>query len=289
MVEEHLKNYLNYLIIKGYSEETSIHRTRQIKDFLEHHHKEITQITSSDIIRYSRYLKDRPNKVNGNAIKITTVFHHIRAIELFYEMLLDTKEINTAPEINITYPKNYQSDYVREILTQEEVEALYQVAGKQETIILHLAYGCGLRVGELTTANRQDFYLKENFLIVPKGKFNKRRIVPLTERMSEDLNLFFSTERLQGEAVILNSKGDQMQEWTYNSTLKTLLKKTGISEERIQKLSIHSLRHSIATHLIENGMELEKVRDFLGHSQLETTEVYTHITINQLNSLQDDS
>lgn len=73
-----------------------------------------------------------------------------------------------------------------------------------------------------------------------------------------------------------------MQEWTYNSTLKKLLKKINVPEERIKKIGIHSLRHSIATHLLENGMELEKVRDFLGHSQLETTEIYTHINKNQL-------
>src|SRR5690606_30460548 len=108
------------------------------------------------------------------------------------------------------------------------------------------------------------------------------------EKVKNEIDFFLSTEvenRQDKNAVILNSKGFRMQEWTYNKILKKLLKKIKIPEERIRKISIHSLRHSIATHLLENGMELEKVRDFLGHSQLETTEIYTHINKNQLNNL----
>ena len=76
-----------------------------------------------------------------------------------------------------------------------------------------------------------------------------------------------------------------MQEWTYNSILKNLLKRIKIKQDRINKISIHSLRHSIATHLLENGMELEKVKDFLGHNQLETTQVYTHVSADQLKNV----
>ena len=76
-----------------------------------------------------------------------------------------------------------------------------------------------------------------------------------------------------------------MQEWTYNSLLKRMLKAIGIDTERIKKIGIHSLRHSVATHLLENGMELEQVREFLGHEQLETTQIYTHISQTQLNEI----
>lgn len=122
-------------------------------------------------------------------------------------------------------------------------------------------------------------------MIVPKGKYSKRRIIPFTEKMKEDLLFFLSIETTQESALILNTKGTRMQQWTYNSLLKHLIKSIGIEPEQIKKIGIHSLRHSVATHLLENGMELEQVREFLGHEQLETTQIYTHISQTQLNEI----
>jgi integrase/recombinase XerD len=301
MIDEILKDYYNYLLIKGYIEETSRKRYHDVKEFLEITGKNIENITEADIYNYYEKEKIRNNKNTGKPINIKTIFHQIRAIELFFEMLYELGKLPELLQINIQYPKNYENDFVREILTQQEIQQIYNLADEKKKVILNLAYGCGLRVAELVAVNKEDLYLKENLLIVPKGKNSKRRIVPFTEKIRKDFEEFiFSSEterfvnsneknknyREQNKnSLITNSKGDRMQEWTYNSTLKTLLKKIKIPEERIKKISIHSLRHSIATHLLENGMELEKVRDFLGHSQLETTEIYTHINKNQLKNL----
>ena len=281
-----LKEYLNYLIIKGYNEETSHTRTGQVKDFFDFIKLSFEQIKEEHINHYYYYLKQRPNKkYKEKTISLNTVIHHIRAIELYFEMLYDTGKLKEPLQINISYPRNYQSDFKREFLSQEEIEKLYKVANPLETIIIHLAYGCGLRVAELVAVTKQDIYTKETILIVPKGKFNKRRIIPLTERISNDLQEYMSSPFGGQGAFILNSKGRKMQEWTYNSILKNLLKRIKIKQDRINKLSIHSLRHSIATHLLQNGMELEKVRDFLGHNQLETTQVYTHVSADQLKNV----
>lgn len=288
MIEETTKEYLNYLLIKGYNAETSRKRYNDVKDFLQITAKPIEQITEKDIDQYYQKEKIRNNKITGKQINIKTIFHQIRAIELFYEMLFELGKLPELLQINIQYPKNYENNFVREILTQSEIKQIYEISELKEKVILNLSYGCGLRVAELVAVNKEDLYLKENLLIVPKGKFNKRRIIPITEKVKKEIDFFLSNEvenKQDKNAVILNNKGDRMQEWTYNSTLKNLLKKIKISEERIKKISIHSLRHSIATHLLENGMELEKVRDFLGHSQLETTEIYTHINKNLLNNL----
>ena len=289
MTNDNLQNYLNHLITKGYNGETSHTRTGQVKEFLEFTKLEINQITSLEIIKYYNYLKQRPNKKTGKPLNPNTILHHIRAITLFFEMLFDTGEIAEIPEINIKYPKDFENDFVREIITQEEVEKLYKKADILETIILNLAYGCGLRVSELVAVTKEDIYLKENILIVPKGKFNKRRIIPLTQRISDDLSHYLEQIQNHQTYFIINSKGGKMQEWTYNKMLKKLLQKIKIPQKRIDKITIHSLRHSIATHLLENGMELEKVRDFLGHSQLETTQTYTHISMNQLINLKNDT
>ena len=289
MTNDTLQNYLDHLITKGYNEETSHTRTGQVKEFLAFTKLEINQITSLEIIKYYNYLKQRPNKKTGKPLNPSTVLHHIRAIELFFIMLFDTGELAEIPEINIKYPKDFENDFVREIITQEEVQKLYKKADILETIILNLGYGCGLRVSELVAVTKQDIYLKENILIVPKGKFNKRRIVPLTQKISDDLNDYLEQIQTNQTYFIINSKGTKMQEWTYNKMLKKLLQKIKIPQKRIDKITIHSLRHSIATHLLENGMELEKVRDFLGHSQLETTQTYTHIAMNQLINLKNDT
>ena len=288
MTNDYLQIYLNHLITKGYNSETSLTRTQQVNEFLDFTKLEINTITSLEILKYYNYLKKRPNKRTGKPLNPNTILHHIRAIELFFILLFDTGELDQIPEISLKYPKDFESDFVREILSQEEVKKIYKVANKLETIIVHLGYGCGLRVSELVAVTKEDIYLKERFLIVPKGKFNKRRIVPLTEKISNDLGDYLQ-EIVNQKTFIINSKNTKMQEWTYNKMLKKLLQKTQIPEERIYKITIHSLRHSIATHLLENGMELEKVRDFLGHSQLETTQTYTHISMNQLINLKNDS
>jgi integrase/recombinase XerD len=290
MTNETLKNYLNYLIIKGYNQETSHTRTGQVREFLDFIKLPFQQINQEHINQYYYYIKQRPNKkYKEKTISINTVTHHIRAIELYFEMLYDTGQLKEPLQININYPRNNHSDFKREFLSQDEIKKLYKVANPLETIIIHLAYGCGLRVAELVAVTKQDIYTKENILIVPKGKFNKRRIIPLTEKISTDLQEYMSSPFGGQGAFILNSKGHKMQEWTYNKILKQLLKRIKIKQDRINKISIHSLRHSIATHLLQNGMELEKVRDFLGHSQLETTQTYTHTSMNQLINLKNDS
>lgn len=287
MMEETLKDYYNYLLIKGYRESTARKRYNDVREFLEFIGKDFRKIIEQDVLKYYEFLKQRPNKITGTGtLKPNTILQNILSITGFYEMLYNLGKLPELLQINISYPKNYENNFVREIVTQEEIKNLYEIAELKEKIILNLAYGCGLRVAELVAVNKEDLYLKENLLIVPKGKFNKRRIVPFTEKIRKDFEEFiFSSEK--EKYLITNSKGDKMQEWTYNSTLKKLLKRIKIKEERIKKISIHSLRHSIATHLLENGMELEKVRDFLGHSQLETTEIYTHINKNQLKNLKE--
>lgn len=291
MTEEITREYYNYLIIKGYVEETARKRYLDIKEFLEFADKDFSKITEQDVLKYYEFLQQRTNKVTGTGtLHIKTIYDIILGISGFYEMLYELGKLPELLQINIPYPKNYENDFVREIVTQEEIKNLYEIAELKEKVILNLAYGCGLRVAELVAVNKEDLYLKENLLIVPKGKNSKRRIIPITEKVKKEIEFFLSTEvenRKDKNAVLLNNKGFRMQEWTYNSTLKKLLNKLQLSEERIKKISIHSLRHSIATHLLENGMELEKVRDFLGHSQLETTEIYTHINKNQLKNLKD--
>jgi integrase/recombinase XerD len=129
-------------------------------------------------------------------------------------------------------------------------------------------------------------------VIVEKGKNNKRRIIPISEKIKEELQEFIIVQskmynvQSTENALFLNIESRRMQTGSFNLILKKLLKKTEFGQKftklELQKIGIHTLRHSIATHLLENGMKLEQVQYFLGHNQIETTEIYTHINQQQL-------
>ncbi len=161
-----------------------------------------------------------------------------------------------------------------------------------------MAYGCGLRATELQNCNIEDIKLREKILIVPKGKGNKRRVIPMSNGVVKDLSNYYYNERealTQGRdyklnasnqnAFMLHSRGGRMMDDTYNKHLKILIERTENETIKEKQITIHCLRHSIATHLLEQGIAVEQVRIFLGHSQLETTQIYTHISKQQLKEL----
>ena len=137
--------------------------------------------------------------------------------------------------------------------------------------------------------------LREKILIVPQGKGNKRRVVPMSSGVVKDLADYHYNERkaLTGErnykpgenAFMLNKTGRRMQKWTFNGRLKEIIERTGNEAIKEKQITTHNLRHSIATHLLEQGMPVEQVRAFLGHSQLETTQLYTRVSDRQIKDL----
>jgi integrase/recombinase XerD len=154
-----------------------------------------------------------------------------------------------------------------------------------------MAYGCGLRVSEMVQSNIEDIRLKESILIVPRGKGNKRRTVPMSTGVTKELSDYFFNERIHYNATVqkafmVHSRGGRMQKYTFNKILQKLIKRTKNKEIQEKQISIHNLRHSIATHLLEQGVPLEQVRQFLGHSQLESTEIYTRVSQKQLENLE---
>lgn len=146
-----------------------------------------------------------------------------------------------------------------------------------------------MRANEVSQLNKEDLRLTENLVIVQKGKNSKRRLVLINDTISNELQeIIFSIEPKQKE-LFINSKANRMQHWTLNKLLKKIILRTDFGKEfttkELNKIGIHSLRNSIATHLLENGMALEQVQIFLGHSHIESTEIYTHVTQNQINNM----
>lgn len=294
--QEQAENYKNHLDILGLKPETTQARYLYLKEFFSWLEKlqiyQLQEITPKQIANYNDYLKNKISTRTGQNIKQKSIYDHMRNLQQYLGYLLDLGKIKTSPASHLKF-RNPTEKVERIIFTQNQIQELYRQANDQEKAILNLAYGCGLRVHELGLLNREDIKSNENLVIVQKGKNSKRRIIPINTKVSEELKRFLESLEHQTKEVFINNKQRRMQEWTFNKMLKILISKTKFgqefSTEELNKIGIHSLRHSIATHLLENGMKLEQVQTFLGHSHIESTEIYTHISQNQINNLYDNT
>lgn len=284
------KEFINYLKMLGYSQSTIHHLPTCVKEFLQHqelkHNVHISEITPEEIEQYYQYLQNRPSKTKTGGLSNSTISGHLFALRTFFKWLEESEDITINPISSLNVP--YYEYNHRTSLTQVEIKKLYQSAETyRDKAMLGLFYGCGLRRAEAESINTTDIRLNEKNIIVREGKGSKRRIVPLAEKVKEDLENYYynershyisrsTTDKKTEDAFMINNRGRRMTRDSFVPRLKYLVKKSGIA----QTVCLHQLRHSIATHLLEQGMKLEKVRDFLGHKNINTTQRYTHI--NQL-------
>lgn len=291
--QEEAINYKKHLDILGLNKETTQARYLYLIEFLSWLEKlqihNLQEVRTVEIAQYYNYLLQRKSSRTGQNIKQKSIHDHMRNLQQYLGYLLEIGTIKVSPASHLKF--SYPNEKVERIIfTQSEIQELYKASNEQEKAILNIAYGCGLRVGELSLINKEDIRFTENLLIVQKGKNNKRRIIPITNQIVTELESYIeSQEESKNKAVFINNHNVRMQEWTFNKILKELISKTKFgqrfSTEELNKIGIHSLRHSIATHLLENGMKIEQVQTFLGHSHIESTEIYTHINQQQINDL----
>ena len=293
--QEEAKNYQSYLQTLGYTKATYQARYLYLKQFFSWLESlqinELEQVTPKNIAEYQSIIKTQKNTRTKENLSKETVYNRLRNIQSYFGYALELGKIKTNPASSFKfYTPKEQAERI--IFTQNQIKELYKnCENEQEKMILNIADGCGLRVGEMVKLNKKDIDLKENRLIVESGKNNKRRIVPITNQIVIELKLFLN-ENKETKPVFLNIEGNRMQTGSFNLILKKLIDKTSFGKQfkqaELNKIGMHTLRHSIATHLLENGMKLEQVQTFLGHSNLETTEVYTHINQEQLKILNND-
>lgn len=283
--------FTRYVEEIGYSKGSKKLIPQLVKDFLTYHHiRDVSQITQDHIEKFHQHLQTRPNKWKVSALSESYINHHVYALKVFFNWLETTNQISVNPISNLKFKSPKIN--TREPLTKEEITILFEeIQNLKELTILHLFYSCGLRRSEAEALNMTDIHFKQHLLYVRDGKGAKRRAVPLTEKVSKEMENYLlherpneekaDTERSRSEAFMLNDKGTRMKGDQYNKALKAIIKRTEIKNET----SLHHLRHSIATHLLENGLEIEEVRDFLGHSYLESTQIYAKVQPHQLKSL----
>jgi integrase/recombinase XerD len=275
--ERVVKTFIGHLQNLGYSHGTILVAKRSVIEFLEQN-REYKEATKATITDHYEYLKQRPNKTRPGNLSDSVVSMHMYSIRLFYDYLEQTGIITENPTTLIRFPKAKYNE--RTILTREEIKQLYGAAGTlKEKAFLALFYGCGLRRSEAEKLNVHDIDMESGLLYVREGKGKKRRAVPMSEKVKTDLGNYINFERkyeikLRHEAsLMINGHGARMAKSAYYKFFGRLLVKSGINKP----VSIHNLRHTIATHLLESGLEIEQVRSFLGHAELETTQIYTRV------------
>jgi integrase/recombinase XerD len=284
---KHLQELDQYLSILGYNPKTSPIIICCCREFLynleKHMIAPITLVDKNYIKAYYKYLQERPNK-RGGLLSARWISLHLYSIKILFSFLQHTGEVINHPMSTLDFPVAKSNS--RELLTSQEVSMLYEVSETlRDRAILSLLYGCGLRVSEAMKLDINDIHFKVQLLYVREGKGKKRRVVPMSNEVARILRDYYLRERpvyvsftIESQSFILNRLGGRLRGESYNSRLKELLAKTTI----VKTISPHNLRHSIATHLLENGLSIEYVRDFLGHRHLETTQIYAKVSQNLL-------
>lgn len=284
MKKEITSQFKAHLERLGYSKTSIYALPRCVADFIRQQNiEDLKKVIPQHIQNYHKHLQTRPNKNKPGALSESYISHHIFALKLLFKWLEATGKITTNPISGLEFPSPKTKP--REILTPKEIKQLYEVCETyKERAILSIYYGLGLRRTEGIKLDVKDVHFRTSLLYVREGKGAKRRVVPMSGQVKEDLQDYLLKERRSREnetAFLVGKMGRRMNPNRVIRILNELLEKAGIEKE----ITLHSLRHSIATHLLENGLSVENVRDFLGHSFLESTQIYTRISKNQLNKL----
>jgi integrase/recombinase XerD len=240
---------------------------------------QIEHITIETVTSYFDYLKTRPNKRKGGRLSKNSLRTHLTTLKRFARYLRESQQESFDITLTIT-GKLY---HIKDIFTMAEIKALYEATGSdliglRDKAMLAVYYGCGLRRSEGVNLDVKDVLLDKNLLYVQKGKGHKERYIPLTEAVKETLSDYIKYARpvllkTTAKALFLTQYGTRVKGNAMIGRLHQLKEKAGITKDT----GLHSLRHSIATHLLQSGMSLEKIKQFLGHSSLESTQIYTHI------------
>ncbi len=250
---------------------------------------DITSINAELIDDYFEMLRHRKNLRNGSGLSNNYIAKHLQAIKRFSTYLRQTEQGGFLVEV--VTPKQVRN--IKDILTLHEIQLLFDateddVLGLRDRALLSVYYGCGLRRNEGVQLDVNDILFDRQMLYIRKGKNYTERYVPVREKITRYLADYIKSGRagLQKsnkttEAFFLSARGERINGQSLLLRFKQLQEKTG-NEKLIQKeVGLHSLRHSIATHLLMGGMKLERIGQFLGHKSIESTQIYAHIAEEQ--------
>jgi integrase/recombinase XerD len=279
-----INSFKVYLSQTGYGQSSRSMFPAMIAGFLNYHRLTgVHQITPQHIREYHDHLQHRPHKQQEGGLSESYIYHHVYALKVFFNWMEETGQLKPNPISGMRFSQPVKKS--REPLSPEAVLQLFEATETlRERAMLHLFYSCGLRRSEGEALNTRDIHFKQQLLYVRSGKGAKRRVVPMPVQVAADLENYYRQERMHQvarndeSAFMLNQVGRRMSGQVYHLLLKRIIKRAGLEEH----ISLHHLRHSIATHLLANGLSMELLRQFLGHSFLETTQIYAKVNQQQI-------
>ncbi len=271
------KRYL--LLERGFSENTREAYLRDVHHFFEFLNSEaldVRMVKLEDLHSFTWQL----HEIGISSRSIARIHSGLRS---FYSYLILEGYMETNPTALLESPK--KGLHLPEVLSTEEIDAILSVIdlsqdeGQRDKAVIELLYSCGLRVSELCNLKMHDLFLEEEFLRII-GKGNKERLVPISSQAVKELKFWFCTRNQitpkpgEEDYVFISVRRRQhLSRITVFHNLRLYAERAGITKT----ISPHTLRHSFATHLLEGGANLRVIQAMLGHEQISTTEIYTHI------------
>lgn len=279
LIDTSINEYLDSLLSEIHlSKNTQLSYSNDLKKYEEYLNKKkiikVSQITKEDIFAFLETLRK-------NNLKPQSIAHYLTSIKNYHKFLLQNEYIDKNVAESIERPKLVKK--LPNVLTVEEVDKLLDINPRtpfdyRNKCMLELLYGTGIRISELLSLTLNDIDIV-NCTICCIGKGNKERIVPINDYVINALNSYLKVRPLllkdkQTKELFINSRGFKLSREGFFKELKKILLKKGINSN----VSPHTLRHSFATHLLEYGADLRVIQEMLGHSDVSTTRIYTHIT-----------
>lgn len=287
-----LQEFKQWLDILGYAETTVYNLPNHLKEFfnyLENNNiNQLNHIETQHVTDYYKHLQERPNQRRNGGLSKGFLNKHQQTLFKFREYLKhhNHKGIN----IHLKHEAGNARDTLS-VLSQYEAKQLFEATAyshvqeklrKRDKAILVCFYSCGLRRNEVVHLDINDVLFDKERVFVRQGKNYKERFVPINKHSSRILEEYIYDYRPQfkgskeREALFLNYRGLRLQGMSFANRLKAIINATDNKELQQRHITLHSLRHSIATHLLEQGADIEHISTFLGHNSLESTQIYTH-------------
>lgn len=266
-----LENFEKFLRSRRYSDNTIKTYQDAVRSFLTFfHYKSVAEITNADIITYNI------QHIHANKLSASYQNQVVNGLKLFY---LKIEDRVLDPEL-ISRPK--RPKLLPNVLSKEEVKAIINAPkNMKHRCMLSLIYACGLRRSELLHLTPTDINSDRNVLIIRQSKGRKDRIAPISDKVIEMLRQYYTYYKPKKWLFEGQIKGTQYSEKSLQNVLKQALLVTKINKP----VTLHWLRHSYATHLLESGTDLRYIQELLGHTSSKTTEIYTHVSTRNLQKI----
>lgn len=287
-MEKHLEEFIYHLAVeRALAENTLVSYRTDLNGYILFCRKQgLISLEQADRDTVMSYLY----KLQLDGRSPATISRRLAALRSFYRYMIREGKLHTDPTGELDSPKSPQK--LPRVLTVEEVDLLLgqpsisEPAGIRDKAMLEVLYATGIRVSELVSLNLEQAHIKNGFIRC-FGKGNKERLVPLGDVAARFLEEYLMRGRSKlirpegAQALFVNQHGRRLTRQGFWKIIKKYAQKAMIAKE----ITPHTMRHSFATHLLENGADIRSVQEMLGHADVSTTQIYTHLTRNKLKEI----